>query len=271
MFTIVILRIMDINKMKNENKIQFDLDYKDPIEISEFTKSLNAISNEYKKFIDDTYGAEQPVNAKLYVEKITEGSILTTLVEYSDFAIPFLVDVNTVYEFGKHLKEAFSYFSGQTKKGENLELDVQDLNNLKSIISPGTETGNKIEISVVGNNNLVVLKADDTESNAITNRISKELKDLRLPSSNIYKKQLFYFDQAKKDISSKKGNYGIIESLNDERLRVVFEDDKSIKNKMLKGKHNPLQVSYIVDVEVQTKRGKSITYKILNLHEIIDL
>lgn len=255
--------------MKNGNTIQFDLDYKDPVELSEFTKSLNAISNEYKKFIDDTYASEKPINAKLYVEKIKEGSILTTLVEYSDFALPFLADTNTIFEFGKHLQKAFKYFSGNDSKMQKPELDIQDLNNLKSIISPGTETGNKIEITVKGDNNLLILTADDTQSNAITNRISKELKDLKLPSANLHKKQLFYFDQAKKDIKSKKGNFGIIESLNIERLRVVFEDDKSVKNEMLKGKFNPLNVSFIVDVEVQTKRGLPITYKILKLHDII--
>ena len=255
------------DKMKNDYSIHFGIEYTDPIELTEFTKSLNGFSSEYKKFINDNYGSEQPLNAKLHIEKIEEGSILTTLVEYSHIGIPFLGEVNTVFEFGKHLKNAYEKFLNK----KDYDVDKKTLENLQSIITPGTEIGSKTTIEVNGNeNNILVLSVDDTQASAINDRINKEKKILEAKDSNIHTKQLFYFEQAKKDIDSKAGNYGVIESLYPHKLRVIFDDDKIYKKQMLKGDFNPLVSSYIVDVEVQTKRGEPVTYKILRLHETIN-
>lgn len=260
------------NSIKNEYSIDFTLDYDYPIEVSEFTKALNAFSSEYKKFINDTYGSEQPVEAKLHIEKIQEGSILTTFVEYSYIAIPFLTNINTVLEFGNYLKAAYKYFgkTGNEDNDKDFKYDLKDLDNLTSIIAPGTNYGAHTTIIVKGEGHtLNVLNVNDTQASALTHHIDKEKKSLDKSDSNIHKKQLFYFDQAKKNIDSKTGNYGIIEGLYPQKLRVIFEDDKSDKKRMLMGSINPLKASFIVDVEVQTKRGEPTTYKILQLHEII--
>ena len=264
------------NKVKNKNSIQFGIEYNEPIELGEFTKSLNGFSNQYKKFVNDTYGSEQPVNPKLHIEKIKEGSIITTLVEYSELAIPFLGEVNTMVEFGKHLKELYSYFSLKKEKPKETEVptfDINTLQNISDILKPGTNLGNTIKIEVTGENNntqVLVLDANDNKSSEIVKTISKNKKKLKEPKTNIYTKQLFYFDQARKDINSKVGNYGVIESLHNSKLRVIFEDDKKDKKKMLKGDGNPLKCMYIVDVEMQVAKGEPKVYKILKLHEIIE-
>ncbi len=141
---------LNSNSIKNKYSIDFIIDYKDPIEVSEFTKALNAFSSEYKKFINDAYGSEQPVDAKLHIEKIQEGSILTTLVEYSYMAIPFLSDVNTVLEFGKFLQGSYKYFQNQGDDNQDLKLEVKDLENLAAILAPGTGAGNHTTINITG-------------------------------------------------------------------------------------------------------------------------
>ncbi|WP_375323330.1 hypothetical protein [Flagellimonas sp. GZD32] len=257
-------------KVKNEYSIQYCIEYKDPIEISEFTKSLNGFSNEYKKFVKDNYGHEFPVDAKLHIEKIEEGSVLATLVEYQDLILPFVGEVNTVWEFGKNLKTLYDHFLGNNNKPDDLKYDVKDLQNIADILAPGTHKENKITINVYGDhNNVPVLNADSIDASAMTHRIGQEKKMLETPKSSKYTKQAFYFDQAKKDIGSKSGNFGIIENLYPFRLKVIFEDDKLDKTAMLHGEHNPLMATYIVDVEVQMVKEKPKIYKILKLHEII--
>jgi hypothetical protein len=260
------------NKMKNTHSIKFGIEYKDPIELIEFTNSLKGFSNQYIKFINDEYGSEQPLNPKLHIEKIKEGSIITTLVEYSEFSIPFLADVNTFVEFGKSLKTLYSYFLEGKKEDEEIpKYDFTDLKNISDIIKPSTNFGNKIEIKVEGDgNNVFVLNVDDIQASAITEKINKEKILLSTPKTNTYKKELFYFEQAKKDINSKVGNYGVIENLYSGKLRVIFKDDKKDKALMLKGKINPLECSFVVDVEIQIVKGEPKVYKILKLHDIIE-
>lgn len=259
-------------KVKNEFTIEFCIDFKEPIEVHEFTKSLNAFSNEYKKFIQEEYGSEHPVDAKLHIEKIQEGSVLTTFAEYAIYGVPFLGNINTVMDFGNHLKALYSVFSGRTDIEVLPKYDSKDLSNIADIIAPGTNIGNHTTIEVKGDNNnvqVVILDADDKDANAITNRINKAKKEIKDPKSNKFTKELFYFEQAKKDINSKVGNYGVIESITHEKLRVIFEDDKKDKKAMLKGNINPLKCMFIVDVEVKTVKDEPKVYKILKLHEII--
>lgn len=260
------------NKMKNTYSISFSIDYNEPLELTEFTKSLKGFSSQYIKFINDEYGSEQPLKPKLHIEKIKEGSIITTLVEYSEYSIPFLADVNTFVEFGKSLKSLYSYFlNGSKNEDEIPKYDLIDLKNISDIIKPATNFGNKTEISFKGNNNKVlVLNVDDIQASAITEKINREKELLSKPKTNIYTKELFYFEQAKKDINSKVGNYGVIENLYGDKLRVVFQDDKKDKKQMLKGKFNPLKCSFIVDVEMQIAKGVPKAYKILKLHDIIE-
>lgn len=257
-------------KVKNDHSITYTIDFDKPIELNEYTQSLNAFAAEYKKFIREKYGSEQPIDAKLHIEKISEGSIETTLVEYAVVGIPFLQNINTIVEFGKSVKMIYDHFLGRNVGEELPKYDVETLNHLKSIVQPGTDVGNKITIHVQGNdNNVQVLVADDLTASALSDRINKEKKLLESPSLLIHEKQSFYFVQAKKDLSDKKGNYGKIESITSSRLRVIFADE-DLKSQMITGEHNPFNTIFIVDVEVQTIKEKPKVYKILALHEIFD-
>ena len=258
--------------MKNEYSIDFKVEYNDPLEIDEFTKALRAFSSGYKKFLHDKYGSQQPLNANLYIEKIQEKCVLVTFVEYSDMVIPVIADLNTVLDFGNHLKSIFNHFNNKDDKGDAQEptLDSKDIDNFSSILAPGTNQGNHITINLNGKGNTInLLSADDKEANAMAHRMDKEKKKFDKSNSNIHRKQLLYYEQAKKIEKSRTVYYGVIENLYPKELRVVFQNDKLDRKRMLTGSINPLKASFIVDVEVQTKKGEPMTYKILRLHEII--
>lgn len=257
-------------KVKNDNIIQYNIEYETPIEVVDFTKALNAFASEYNKYIHENYGSEHPVDAKLHIEKIKEGSIETTLVEYAYLGVPFLQHVNTVFDFGKHLKSLFSKFSGEKQEIEPT-YDLEDLKNLKAILEPGTEHGRHLTININGKvDNMQVLNSDSITASAMSSQITKEQKRLKEPNKFIHEKQALYFNQVKKEIVSKTGNYGTIENLFPFKLKVIFKDDKLDKSLILHGDHNPLTSIYIVDVEVQMVKDKPKIYKILKLHEILE-
>lgn len=259
-----------LGKIQNEFSIEYKIEYDSPIELNAFSRSLSSFSSEYKKFIIENYGGEHPTDAKLHIKKIEEGSIITTLVEYASNGIPFIGDVNTVYEFGIHLKLLFDYFKNKSGGSNKPKYDIQDLENLSSILTPATDYNNCTTISVNGsNNNILVLDVGDNDANAMINRITAAKKELAEPNQSVFYNQAFYWEQAKKDIGSKSGNYGVIEAINPNRLKVIF-DDASIKKQMIRGDENPFKYYYIVDVELHKIRDQPKIYKIVKLHEIIE-
>lgn len=255
-------------KLKNTHSIEYIIDYKEPIELSVFTKALNSFSSEYKKFTSENFEGQQPTDAKLYIQDIKEGSIIATLVEFANNSIPFLANANTVVEFGGFLRNTFEYFKGN-KAVQKPKYDVADLENLVGILAPACENDNSTKISVSGDNNQVlILQVGSGEANEITNRISTAKKELLEKNEKTHRKQAFYWEQAKKDIGSKTGYIGVIEAISQNKINVTF-DDENIKKQMIVGQENPFTTIYIVDVEVQTVRQEPKVYKILTLHEII--
>ncbi|TGN22540.1 hypothetical protein [Empedobacter tilapiae] len=255
----------------NEFQFEYTIDYDKPISVTEFTNSLNAISNGYEKFLIDKYGSERP-EAELFVQEIKKGSIVTTLVECSAMILPFLGDVNTVVEFGKFIKSGYDFLLTGKKTDDFKDLDIKDLSNFQKIIEPGTHNNNNIIIKVKGKNNRVILNplsVNENESRIIRDRIRSEKKELTQKDKSIKTNQALYLDQIKRDLDSKKGNRGVIKELNENSLNLIWENE-SEKQEMLNCDDNPLKMIFIVDVEIVEVNSETKLYKILKLHEIIE-
>ena len=260
-----------MKNIENEFKFEYIIDYDKPIVVSEFTNALNAISNQYEKFLNDKYGSERP-EAELYVQEIKKGSIVTTLVEYSSFMLPFIGDINTVFEFGAYIKSTYDYLLTGKKDDENDKLDIKDLNNLLKVIEPGTHTNNNIYIQIKGKDNNIILNplsANETESRVIRDRIREDKKELSQKDKKIELKQALYLDQIKRDLDSKKGNKGIIKQLNENSLNLIWDNDDD-KQKMLNCDDNPFKMIFIVDVEIIEVNLETKLYKIIKVHEILE-
>lgn len=260
-----------MKNIENEFKFEYIIDYDKPIIVSEFTNALNAISNQYEKFLIDKYGSERP-SAELYVQEIKKGSIVTTLVEYSAIILPFIGDVNTVFEFGNYIKSTYDYLLNGKKDSDEEKLDIKDLNNLLKVIEPGTHTNNNVYIQIKGKNNNIVLNplsANETQSRAIRDRIKEEKKELSQKGKKIEYKQALYLEQIKRDLDSKKGNKGVIKELNENSLNIIWESEDD-KQKMLSCDDNPFNMIFIVDVEIVEVNSETKLYKIINVHEIIE-
>lgn len=255
----------------NEFQFEYVIDYDKPISVTEFTNSLNAISSEYGKFLNDKYGSERP-EAELFVQEIKKGSIVTTLVEHSAMILPFIGDVNTVFEFGKFIKSGYDFLLTGKKTEEVDNLDIKDLSNLQKIIEPGTHTNNNVIINIKGKNNKVVLNplsVNENESRIIRDRIREEKKELTHKEKSVKTNQALYLEQIKRNLDSKKGNKGVIKELNENSLNLIWQNE-SEKQEMLNCDDNPLKMIFIVDVEIVDVNSETKLYKILKLHEIIE-
>jgi hypothetical protein len=260
-----------MNKIENEFKLEYVIEYDKPIVVFEFTNALNSFSNQYEKFLNDKYGSERPT-AELYVQEIRKGSIVTTLFEYSSNLLPFLGEINTVFEFGKYIKSSYNYLLTGKKEIDDESLDVKDLNNFLKIIEPGTHNNNNIYIQIIGNDNKIVLDplyASENESRVIRDRIKEDKKELNQKGKSIVYKQALILEQIKRDLDSKKGNKGVIKELNEHSLNLIWENDEE-KIKMLNCDDNPLKMIFIVDVEIIVVNSETKLYKIMKLHEILE-
>lgn len=265
---------MGVNK-KEVGKSLFEvvIDYDSSVNISDFSKSLNALEKSYKGFLLSEYGAEAPVNAELRIERIQEKCILVQIQEIYDFTIPFLEGTDTLVAFGTYISTAYKFLKRKTKSNDDEErkYTIEELKQLKDILAPGKDVGASMTMKITDretrkSEDLVSL--DSLEAAGVIERIKEELKDASHSEEKPHLRELFYFDTTTRENSSSH-DYGCIDKIHPKRLRVDIPNEADQK-KMIYGDLNPVKCSFIVDVEVVTKDKKPYMYKIVKLHEIIE-
>ena len=77
--------------------------------------------------------------------------------------------------------------------------------------------------------------------------------------------------QVRSDADSNTGNKAIIDEIfKGKKVSLLFDSDE-LKNEILFSNSNPTRTGYQVDVKVQTINGKPQAYKVLALHDIMEL
>lgn len=249
--------------------LKIEINNRNPLELSELTKSLISLSNQYNSFVKKNGFTEEERQAKLFVKEIKSGSVILDLYEVASVGvIPFLEHTNTIIGFAGYLKDAVNYFLKGS--GEKPNVTAQDCKDISQIVNPiAGDQGSQFNLSVNNNgeiNNYVFLNSND--SNALQNILKKEVKELQEPQTgDVIHNAIMTFYQTRGNVKSKSGNKVIIDDgIKGKPINVVFESPK-IKKQILKGDDNPYNFAYQVDVKLKTSDGKIIAYEVIKLHD----
>lgn len=261
--------------MNNNNVLRIHIKNSQPVDVSDFTKTMSAFGTLFSNFAQKNGKSKEEANAKLYVSKIIEGSIDIHLVELASLAvIPFVENSNLILDFAKHIKSIYDYFV--LSKGDEPELNVPELKGVHDMVSiPANDRNGLMTVQVINDNAGNVIFEGCTfnhiEGNGIQNQSDNALKERKALSNegDIYRKQLMAIYQVRKD-GADRGNKGVIDAISDRKLGLVFDSD-TLEDDILRSAQNPMLKGYIVDVIVQTVQGKPAAYKIMALHDVIDL
>lgn len=258
-----------------ENVLRIHINHSKPIEISDFTKTMNGVSGLFSSFAQHNGKSKEEVNAKLYVSKIQEGCIDIHLIEIATAGIiPFMENSNLILDFAKHIKSIYDYYV----KGESSrpELSISDLRNIHDLVSvPSNDRKGEMSIQVInGDVDNIIYNGctfNNTDSNSSQNQVDKEIEQLKKvqPSDDVWERQLMTIYQVRKD-GTPAGNKGVIDAISDKKLGLLFDSDE-LEDKILHSEENPMRKAYYVDVVILTANGKPAAYKVISLHDVIDL
>jgi len=267
---------MGKQQIEPENKLIVEIKNQRPVELLDLTDSLTSFAEQYKKFALSQPYVKSGSEARLYIQDIRQGSIVTVLIDFAQLALPIMSDVNTMMSFTKYMKWAYDAFLGRGKSEEKPEIDIENLeksdySQLSKIINPiAKDNGSQINISNVFNGNVTYnINLDSISSNAIQNSISRYINRLPEQGSNIFPKVVIRWYQAKNDPDAQTGDKGIIESLSPKPVKTIFFDEE-MKTLLLQERLNIFQHGFIVDVKVETIDNVPVLYKIMNIYGRVD-
>lgn len=249
--------------------LNIEIKNNEPLELTELTKSLISLSNQYNRHSESNGYSESERNAKLYVKKIETGSVLLDLIEFGSASVlPFIESTNTIVSFAQFLKDSATYFL--QSKGDKPELTIQDCKDLSQIVSPiAKDSSSQLNVNVTVNGDMNnFLSLNSNESNALQNILKQEIKEKQeLQNGDVIENALMVFSQTKNKISGKGGNKVVIDDALPNKAINLIIPDKKMKRQIIKGSDNPNNFSFQVDVKIKTADGKISAYEILKFHD----
>lgn len=250
-----------------ENKLIFEINHKQPIELTDLSDSLYGLAEQYKRFVVSHSTDPQVRDARLYVREVRKGSIIVELQDM--LPVVLMADVNALLQFGLYLLKIYDFFLGKLK--DRPAVDKVDLEQCSSILKPVAKD-DAAQLNVAINYNAEVkniFSLNYENANAIQNTIGREIGSLAAPRHRVHQKVLMYWHQAKNDPTATTGDKAIIEGITRRPIKVIFENDE-MKSKLLQDPHNIFLRAYIVDVVVETINDLPALYKVTHIHETFD-
>jgi hypothetical protein len=252
-----------------EPLLTVELKYERPLALADVTTSLNALAKEYSQWLamSDTSAVSNGV--ELYVESMRSGSIITNLTAMAPLALPFIENTMTVVEFAKFLKVSATALLGRRRSVA--ELPRHTYENWCDIVEPvAKDGGSQLNVSTVINGDVNIhLHVGTVEANAIQNTARRHLAADKIAATGIHDSAVLYLYQARYDPKSNAGDRGVIESISPDPVRLIFASD-GLKSAVLTARDNPFKHAYVVDVQVETIKGRPILYRVLAIHDVID-
>ena len=262
-----------MDKKKEADTLLIYYKHTKPVEIGDFTKSLNGLSNYFSSyaFSKGVYDAAP----KLYVHKVKEGSIEVFLKLAESIALPFIENSNIIMDFVQHFSNMKDYFC--KGEGEKPKLSKADCENICDAMAVSAKDAQGF-MSIKALDNASVVFEDCTfnliDSNCLQNRASMEKRELSVMpeiEQTSYSNCVLTICQAKSDISSKTGNRGKIDDLFEGKPLPLLFASSDIKQQILKeDSTNPFTRAFSVDVEIKKANGKPLYY-ITALHDVVGI
>jgi hypothetical protein len=267
--------------MEQKPKLQITIDNKADVELFEFASSMASINNQYQRFITQKKRQNSRGDCKLYVNKVSDGSIIIDLCEKAPDVLPSIAPL--IVEYSAFLVTTLNYLSGHATALPNYRFFREDFLNFKKILEPIVNVkGNNLNLTGINFGKTIVVNNNYTytDSNAAQNQCDKEIKKLEKAGDSLIKENVnLKLYQARNSTISKttQGNLGVIEEITEQPKVLSFANDR-LRYDITKGEVNPLNFTYSVDVEVKLKDGslfldghKDIKeYEVLKLHGPIE-
>ena len=262
------------------------IDTKHPIRIVDFVSAFTSVSNQFEKFMRDNH-PEISGDAQIFVKQVSSGSIIADLIPLATaFGLPgdavtYLQGASVVSEFvSKYGEKLKAYMAPKGNVEDATNADLKDFMGSVSAIANDPDGRSLIEAAyfVDGKKEIKACVTFNTrEARLAIAHIEKHSLELQSRLHALRERVLMVFTQTnvknppKEKRSSEKV---VIEELSPVEHSLIYASDlaeRQIKHEIREADENVFKKGFVVDVMIETKRGRPVAYKLTNLHQVVDL
>ncbi|MFC4172656.1 hypothetical protein ACFOYU_11385 [Microvirga sp. GCM10011540] len=262
---------------KSRAYLSLTLDLKEPVEIEEFAKVFAGLSGMF----DDFLKAEHPEmrgTANLYVREVRRGSIIADLVPTIPDMVGYMDNVLVVLGFGALFsKRVRGFVTGQwMDKATKSQLD--HVTNAITAVATDPTGSAKLETIVLredGEKRELIASFTSQEARSAVQTIEDQRRSLDTKEGVDEPRVLLLFERPAKSVSGtgkRTGEAAVIEKISTKPLPVIYASDMAQRSiKQAFQDENVFKLGFVVDVNVERRNGRPVAYRVINLHQVIEL
>jgi hypothetical protein len=262
--------------------ITVKLQTKNPIELGAFVSEFTSVASQYEKFIKENY-PDFTSEAHIFVKEVRRGSMIIELLPF----LPIIMGtdavtstIDQINDFVKHHGGKIrSYVRGKSDD-EDTRSDLKDFGDTVKAIANDRDGKATIESAVFEDGKRKVRAAfsfTTKEANRALTHIEERQRGLEKTSHADYERILMVFKQANvkgTPVGKRTGEWVEIERISDKELPLIYASElaeQRIKHEINDADENVFHKGFVVDVNVETKGGRPVAYRVTNFHQVIDL
>ncbi len=261
------------------------IDTKEPIELGDFVSAFTSLSSQYTQYIAE-YHPAMSAEAKVFVREIRAGSIIADLIPFAQILglasiIPVMQQLDVIADFvKKYGAKIKSYFGDGSGVESATSSDLNDFLGAVEAIAKDPDGNSSIEAAYFEDGKKQVKAAisfNTREASTAVQRIGEHRLRLEGRQHKTHERVLMVFTQTNIKMSpleKRTGERGKIEEISASDRPLIYASDlaeQKIKHEIKEADDNVFKKGFVVDIAVLTKGGKTAAYKIVNLHQVIDL
>jgi len=256
------------------------LDTEDPIELGDFVSAFTSLGNQYEKYVKGVGTGDAERHATIYVAEVKEGSIIAYLIENVGKLFEGIEGALALEDFvtryGGRLRR---YLGKGGREPDVTKGDLRDFHDAVAAIANDPNGSVTLEAAYFEDGQRKVraaFKFTTPEARQIEREIDNHRLELEGAASADHQRVLMTFvrsDIRTTDTGKRSGELVMIEALSDkprpliyaselaeERIKYEIRDEESVYKK-----------GFVVDVNVETRNGNPVAYRVTNLHQVIEL
>ncbi len=263
---------------EGEARIVIVFENRDPIDLLDFTASLSAVAREHEARARANSPSINVDETRLLVVDVRKGSIVLELLPALAPIISSMEYTNTAIDFVKHLASLVSPL--KNVGGRLTDPATQQLKNLNDMVaSVAKDSGGQLFIAAKYTNGTTLqeLVIRKEEAQIISANALAQRREIENRSSSILERVLMTLHQSSVEdlkVGKKTSEKGIVERIGPTPRPLIYASDlagQRIKEEIFRSDGNPFQKGFVIDVDVETVGGKPRAYRVLAVHEVIDL
>jgi hypothetical protein len=258
--------------------IEVLIDVDRPVELVDFVSAFTALASQFDRFIRQ-YHPDLSGEAQIFVKEVRPGSFLADLIPFALSVIGHMDQILIVEDFLRRYGGRLGqYFSLGGRAADATKIDLRDfMGTVRAIAnSPNGKSALRAVAYQDGKRDIrFALEFDTAQAIQATQELENHRKELEGQRDDAdHENVLMTFYQSNLRDTSKTGEKVIIEAVSPKPLAIIYASDlarQRIKSEIAHGERNVFRLGFLVDVNVETLRGRPVAYRVVNVRDVIDL